>query len=126
MTSDALTIVRGEIDQDAYSLDGTTHYRLQKLANTAQKSFVEWTLLLDVNQLLFKQNNESNCRKSAKSVKVGEAKMMSYTEIVKAQAKRDAREAAVQNRCETQRFFNGASKGEENMENRGGGCRRRN
>jgi hypothetical protein len=39
---------------------------LWKLANAAQKSFAECALLLDENQLLFKQNNESKSRKSVR------------------------------------------------------------
>ncbi|KAH7065083.1 hypothetical protein B0J12DRAFT_693463 [Macrophomina phaseolina] len=70
---------------------------MQKLANAAQKSFAECSLLLDENRVLFEQNNESNCRKSARSTKVGEAKVMSYAEIVEAQAKRDAKEATARN-----------------------------
>jgi hypothetical protein len=69
---------------------------LQKLTSAAQKSFAECALLLDENRLLFEQNNESNCRKSVRSTKVGEAKVMSYDDIVEAQAKRDAKEATVQ------------------------------
>jgi hypothetical protein len=41
------------------------------------------------------QNNESNCRQSTRSTVVGKAKVMSYEDIVEAQAKRDAKEAAV-------------------------------
>jgi hypothetical protein len=41
------------------------------------------------------QNNERNCRQSTRSTVVGKAKVMSYEDIVEAQAKRDAKEAAV-------------------------------
>ena len=70
-------------------------YRLQKLANAAQKSFAECALLLDENRLLFQQNNESNHRQSTTSTVVGKAKVMSYEDVVEAQAKRDAKEAVV-------------------------------
>ena len=75
---------------------------LMAQANTARKSwsmppkaFAERALLLNENRLLFEQNNESNCRQSTRSTVVGKAKVMSYEDIVEAQAKRDAKEAAV-------------------------------
>jgi hypothetical protein len=76
-------------------LDEPSKRRLQKLANAAQKSFAECAILLDENRLLFEQNNESNCRKSTQSTVVGKAKVMSYEDIIEAQAKRDAKEASV-------------------------------
>ncbi|KAJ6282165.1 hypothetical protein J3E71DRAFT_174914, partial [Bipolaris maydis] len=96
VTSDALAVLRSQIDLGADKLDDSTRRRLQKLTNAAQKSFAECALLLDENQLLFEQNNESNCRKSARSTKVGEAKVISYGDILEAQAKRDAKEATMQ------------------------------
>ena len=95
VTSEALTALNTQIYQDTQLLDGSSRHRLQKLTNAAQKSFAECALLLDENWLLFEQNNESNCRKSVRSTKVGEAKVMSYGDIVEAQAKRDAKEVAV-------------------------------
>lgn len=44
-------------------LDARSKKRLQKLANAAQVSFAECALLLNENQLLFQQNNESKRRK---------------------------------------------------------------
>ena len=43
--------------------------------------------LLDENWLLFEQNNESNCRNLVRSTMVGKAKVMSYGDIIEAQAK---------------------------------------
>jgi hypothetical protein len=42
---------------------------------------------------LFEQKDESNCHKSTRSTVVGKAKVMSYEDIIKAQAKRDAKDA---------------------------------
>lgn len=95
VTSEALTALHSRIDQDTQLLDASHRHRLQKLANAAHKCFAERALLLDENRLLFEQNNESNCRKSIRSTKVGEAKLMSYDDIVEAQAKCDAKDAAV-------------------------------
>jgi hypothetical protein len=93
VTSEALTSLQSRIENDAHLLDGPSKHRLQKLANAAQKAFAERALLLDENRLLFEQNNESNRRQSTKSTVVGKAKVMSYEDIVEAQARRDAREA---------------------------------
>jgi hypothetical protein len=42
---------------------------------------------------LFEQNNKSNCRKLTISIVIGKAKVMSYEDIIKAQAKQDAKDA---------------------------------
>ena len=68
---------------------------MQKLVNAAEKAFSERALLLDENRLLFQQKNERECRQSTRSKAVGKAKVMSYKDIVEAQAKRDTKEAAV-------------------------------
>lgn len=87
-------LLRSQVEQDAHAFDARSKKRLQKLANAAQVSFAECALLLNENQLLFQQNNESKRRKSTKSTVVGKAKVMSYNDIVEAQAKRAAKEAA--------------------------------
>ena len=73
-------------------LDSPSKHCLKKLANAAQKAFAE-RALLDENWLLFEQNNESNFRQSTRSTVVGKAKVMSYEDIIEAQAKRDGKEA---------------------------------
>jgi len=84
VTSEALTVLRTQIEQDADKLDGPSRNRLQKFANAAQKSFAECAILLDENRLLFEQNNESNCRQLTRSTMVGKAKVMSYEDIIEA------------------------------------------
>ena len=76
-------------------LDDSNRHYVQKLANAAERAFADRALLLDENSNLFKQNNEKECRKSARSTVVGKAKVMSYEDIKAAQAKRDAKEAAL-------------------------------
>ncbi|KAJ9494811.1 hypothetical protein H2202_009712 [Exophiala xenobiotica] len=68
--------------------------QFQKLANAAEKAFADRALLLDEIRLLFEQNNENTARSSVKSIVVGTAKVMSYDDMVKAQQKRDAKEAS--------------------------------
>lgn len=48
----------------------------------------------EFKRLLFKQNNEARSRQSTRSTVVGKAKVMSYEDIVEAQGKRAAKEAA--------------------------------
>lgn len=68
---------------------------MQKLANAATRAFTDCALLLNENLNLFKQNNKREYRQSTRSVVVGKAKVMSYKDIVEAQAKHDVKEAAV-------------------------------
>ena len=92
VTSEALTSLRSRIEHDAHVLDGPSKHCLQKLANAAEKAFAE-RALLDENRLLFEQNNERNCRQLTRSTIVDKAKVISYEDIVEAQAKCDAKEA---------------------------------
>ena len=94
VTAEALTSLHNLIEQEAHALDVMSQQRLQKFAKAAQISFAECALLQDENQLLFKQNDEAKRRKSTKSTVVGKAKVMSYEDIVEAQGKRAAKEAA--------------------------------
>ena len=75
--------------------DKPSRYCLQRLAYAAEKAFAERALLLDENRLLFQQKNERECRQSTRSKAVGKAKVISYKDIIEAQAKRDTKEAAV-------------------------------
>jgi hypothetical protein len=96
VTSESLTSLCVKIKEDCYTLKGPSHHRLQKLARAAEKAFADRALLLDENRLLFEQNNEKQTRISIKSTVTGNAKVMSYDDIVEAQAKRDRREAKKQ------------------------------
>ena len=79
-------------------LDGPSKFRLEKLANAAEKAFADRAILFDKNCLTFQQNNEATSRQLTRSTVVGKAKVMSYDDIVKAQVKRDAKEAGIENR----------------------------
>jgi hypothetical protein len=96
VSSEELTSLRNLVEQDAHLVDTQSKCRLQKLANAAEKAFAERALLLDENRLLFEPNNESKTRASAKATIAGKAKVMSYEDIVEAQAKRDAKRVGYQ------------------------------
>ena len=63
-------------------LDTLGKLRIYKLANAAEVGFVERSLLLDENELLFEQNNKAECRKLVKSKVIGTAKVLSYEDLV--------------------------------------------
>ncbi|KAF2452523.1 hypothetical protein BDY21DRAFT_367764 [Lineolata rhizophorae] len=78
VASETLAALHSQIGQDTQLLDGS-----------------RCTLLLDGNRLLFEQNNESDCRKLVRFTRIGEAKVMSYSDIVEVQPKRDTNEVSV-------------------------------
>ena len=96
VSAEALASLHNIIKQDALTLNETSIPRLQrhipKLANAAQMSFAQRTLLDDQNQLLTTMNNEAKIRRSTNSVVLGKAKVMSFKEIEVARATRAAKE----------------------------------
>lgn len=83
--------LRTKIEQGS-SFDSPTRHHFQKLADATEKAFADRTILLDENRLLFEQNNEKTTRQSFKSTLPGNARIMTYDDIVKAEQKRAARE----------------------------------
>jgi hypothetical protein len=92
VTWESLTYLRIKIEQDI-AFDHPSKRGLQKLANAAEKAFADRALLLDENRLLFEQNNEKTTRLSIRSTVTGNAKVMTYDDIVEAQRKRDVKAA---------------------------------
>ena len=95
-TSQNLAALRQEVDKDLQKggpLDTLSKLRIYKLANSAEVGFVERSLLLDENELLFEQNNKAERRKSEKSKVIGTAKVLSYEDLVQAELDRDIKEA---------------------------------
>jgi hypothetical protein len=96
VTTEALTSLHDMITQGAHGQDAKSKQRLQKLveklASAAQISFAERALLQDQNRFLFKVNSEAKVRRSTRSVVLGRAKVMSYTELEEARLKRAAKE----------------------------------
>src|SRR5271156_2530429 len=66
----------------------------QKHTNATRLSFVERAILREHNGFLTKINNEGKVRRSTKSVKLGEARVMSFEDLERAKAERAAKEAA--------------------------------
>jgi hypothetical protein len=62
---------------------------IEKVLHTAQQAFAERELLREENKTLFQQNNEKRTRKHIKERKIGDAKVMSFEDIVKARKSYD-------------------------------------
>ena len=90
VTWESLMCLRTKIEQGS-ALDSPTKHHFQKLANATEKAFADRTILLDENRLLFEQNNEKTTRQSVKSTMPGNARIMTYDDIVKAEQKRAAK-----------------------------------
>ena len=59
-----------------------------------EKLFADRAILLDENRLLFQQNNEKTTRQSVRSTVTGNAKIMTYDDIARAEQKRAAKVSA--------------------------------
>lgn len=90
--AESLTSLCRAIEQHSSVLNEDRQRQVQKLVNAAEKAFTDCALLLDENRLLFAQNNERITRLSVKVTVIGTAKVMSYSDIVQAQRKRNAKD----------------------------------
>jgi hypothetical protein len=80
--------------EEKLGVDGTTSDPcLQKLLHATQKAFADRSLLHDENESLLKQNDEKRVRQNTKSTVIsqGNARIMSYADIVKMQRRRTAK-----------------------------------
>ncbi|KAK0301613.1 hypothetical protein LTR82_018212 [Friedmanniomyces endolithicus] len=87
--------MRPKLEQIIDSLDHSSKPHLQKIMHAAEQSFASCALLLDENKLLTEQNSEKKVRKATKSVVLGEAKIMSYEDIVRARQKREDKKVSM-------------------------------
>jgi hypothetical protein len=69
------------------------HPYVQKLLNAAERTFAECELLKVRNENLMQQNNEKKVRKQVKERKIGDAKVMSFDDILEAKRLRERAEA---------------------------------
>jgi hypothetical protein len=86
------------IKRDAHELDEVSKERLgrhvQKIVNAAHTSFSKNSLLEERMEFLTTINNEAKVRRSARSIMLGKAKVMSYEDLEEARAKRAAKDLA--------------------------------
>jgi hypothetical protein len=93
VTWEGFTCLRSKIEQGP-AFASPTHRQFQKLANATEKLFADRAILLDENRLLFQQNNEKTTRQLVPSTVTGNAKIMTYDDIVRAEQKRAAKVSA--------------------------------
>jgi hypothetical protein len=94
----SLTTLHVQIRQDACADDEFSKQRLlrhtQKLINAIQTNYAEQSIQRDQIEALREINNEGKVRRSAKSLVLGKARVMSYEDLEDARAKRAAKDAA--------------------------------
>jgi hypothetical protein len=99
VSAEGLASLHNLIKQDAHTLNETSiprlERRVQKLVDAAQVSIAECALLRDEKQMLTRMNNEAKVRRSTKALKLGDAKVMSFEDIVVARAARAVKDAKV-------------------------------
>jgi hypothetical protein len=93
VTWESLTCLRTRIEQGS-ALDSPTRHGFRKFANATAKFYADRSILFDENRLLFEQNNEKTTRQSVKSTMPGNARIMTYDDIVEAEQKRAAKVGA--------------------------------
>ncbi|KAG9228064.1 hypothetical protein BJ875DRAFT_338362, partial [Amylocarpus encephaloides] len=97
--AEGLASLHSLIKQDTYTLNETSiprlERRVQKLVDAAQVSIAECALLRDEKQMLTRMNNEAKVRRLTKALKLGDAKVMSFEDIVVARAARAVKDAKV-------------------------------
>ncbi len=96
MTWESLTYLWTKFEQET-ALNSPNKYRFQKLAYTTEKAFADRAIILDKNKLLFKQNNERTTRSSIRLTITGTAIIMTYEDVIKAQGKRNLKDATTIN-----------------------------
>lgn len=87
MTSEHLVSLHREIESNIRALDDRSQLCIRKLFNAGERALTARDLLLNENQALFEQNNESTTRKSRKPTQVGKGKVIGYEETVETQRK---------------------------------------
>jgi hypothetical protein len=92
-TTEGLRILCGKINKGIRGQDDHHKILLQHLAHAAERAFADRSLLSNENGQLLLQNNEKRSRKK-QARKVGNAKIMSYEDIIDAQRRQDEKKAA--------------------------------
>jgi len=115
VTAEAFASLRDMIlERDAHAIDDAERRNLKryldKLTRAAQTSIAEGALLQEDNQFVRKMNNEAKIRRSAKSLVLGKAKVMSYEDLEAARLKRLQKEADKASKSKRRRKRKGETK----------------
>jgi hypothetical protein len=77
----SLAALQRMLEERPERVTGTDPY-VEKVLHAAQQAFAERELLREENKTLFQQNNEKKTRKHVKERKIGDAKIMSFEDIM--------------------------------------------
>lgn len=94
ITAEGLKLLCRQMDKETRRWDNGSKSLVKRLAHAAEKAFADRVLLHTENGRLLIQNNEKRSRTSRPARKVGNAKVMSYEDIIEAQTKRDMKKTA--------------------------------
>ncbi|KAJ5557693.1 hypothetical protein N7513_003279 [Penicillium frequentans] len=93
-TAEGLKLSCRQMDKEARRWDDGSKSLVKRLAHAAEKAFADRVLLHTENGRLLIQNNEKRSRTSRPARKVGNAKVMSYENIIEAPHRRDMKKTA--------------------------------
>ncbi|OKO98095.1 hypothetical protein PENSUB_9531 [Penicillium subrubescens] len=94
ITADGLKWLCHKMQKEARGWDEDSKLLVNRLAHAAEKAFADRALLRNDNERLLAQNNEKRSRTSKPARKVGNAKVMSYEDIIEAQRNLEAKKAS--------------------------------
>ncbi|OKP07150.1 hypothetical protein PENSUB_6110 [Penicillium subrubescens] len=94
ITADGLQSLGRKVQKEARGWDEDSKFLVNRLAHAAEKAFADCALLCNDDERLLAQNNEKRSRTSKPARKVGNAKVMSYEDIIEAQRNLEARKAS--------------------------------
>ena len=97
LTPRSLNTLRNQLHDWSHSFDEKPKSMIEKAISVAEKAFADKALLDDEKQHLREQNNEKKARSVVKSTIVGNARIMTYEDIIDAQKKRDEKQAGRSN-----------------------------
>ncbi|KAJ6116135.1 hypothetical protein N7523_005816 [Penicillium sp. IBT 18751x] len=93
ITADGLKSLCRKMQNEARGWDEDSKLLVNRLAHAAEKAFADRALLRNDNERLLAHNNEKRSRTSKPARKVGNAKVMSYEDIIEAQRNVEAKKA---------------------------------
>jgi hypothetical protein len=94
IAADGLKLLCRKMQKEARGWDEESKLLVNRLAHDAEKAFTDRALLRNDNERLLAQNNEKRSRTSKPARKVGNAKVMSYEDIIEAQRNLEAKKAS--------------------------------
>jgi hypothetical protein len=88
----SLAVLQRKLEERLERVTSTDQY-VEKVLHVVQQAFAEHELLREENKTLFRQNNKKRTQKHIKERKIGDAKVMSFNDIVEARKLYDLAQA---------------------------------